>query len=237
MAFRRRGARPLPSQLLRIAHVLHHGYRRCLHPGAWCRQAKCDDLGAVCEAYDHAGVARRSCELHGTKMSTSVPGLDGSWGYLAGNFNAGNTQVTKGNGDARFGVTCHVKDPPPHLIVRTVWFGPGSDGIASVKTWAQSDSFCSAKGLRLATYDQYCPNGKVVGGAKGQYLTLSFTTHSSSRTQLDLHIMPHISEFVLHGTKLHHDNQHAVDRSSSLWSSQATIMDLTQGGATTVGFF
>ena len=67
-------------------------------------------------------------------------------------------------------------------VVKTVWFGPGSDGIASVKTWAQSDSFCRAKGLRLATYDQYCPNGmrKVVGGAKGQ--CLFFTLHNLPRT-------------------------------------------------------
>ena len=65
-------------------------------------------------------------------------------------------------------------------VVKTVWFGPGSAGIASVLTWAHADTFCRAKGLLLATYEQYCPNGKVIGGAKGQ--CLFFTLHNLPRT-------------------------------------------------------
>ena len=84
---------------------------------AWCWQAKCDDLGVLCEAYGHEPTVVGgpfmidACSLYGSKMSRSVSGLDDSWSYQEGTASGGNIRVTQGSGHS--GITCHVKDPPP----------------------------------------------------------------------------------------------------------------------------
>ena len=67
-------------------------------------------MGEVCEAYDHSSYEGGTCVLLGPKMSESVPGLDGSWRYIEGNTNGGNTRITQGSGTP--GVTCRVKGLP-----------------------------------------------------------------------------------------------------------------------------
>ena len=107
-----------------VAKALRHTHPRCCPSltaaaaaRAWCWQAKCDALGAACEAYSHCynSYFKGSCRLSGTKMSESVLGLDDTWSYTAGSADGDNNQITKGNGDPGpiRGFTCHVKDPPP----------------------------------------------------------------------------------------------------------------------------
>jgi len=105
----RRWATPVPAVVRRSRPPPRLPLPLCLR--AWCRQARCDDAGAVCEAYEYSP-SKCFCRLFGSKMSRSVPGLDSSWVYSEGNAIGGNTRITKGDGSGS-SFTCHVKDPPP----------------------------------------------------------------------------------------------------------------------------
>ena len=168
------GAGPRLSQLLPIDCSRPRPRLPRLCARAWCRQAKCDDLGAVCEAYTHSpsnggvpAVAGGLCELYGPKMARSVPGLDGTWTYHGGNANVVNAAVgkiwiTKGSGNTDKGQTCHVKG-----VCAAGWTSSGADNELCVDVDECAGVTCGGTSTCVDGRNKYtceCAGGWVGGG-------------------------------------------------------------------------